>query len=245
MWRRVLSVGLLALVHVVAAPAAHAAVPWTWPVVGPVVRGFDPPDDPYGAGHRGIDIAVDLVTVIVAPDAGVVTFAGKVGGRLFLTIDHGGGLSSTCSWLTEVMVRKGDHVVRGQPVATTGWGHPELPMPHLHFGVRLDGTYVDPLHYLEAASVSGLIRLAPIDAPAPAGASATGRMTGLAYPTMARAVRAGDPGDGVDPGRRGARHRRHLAMASVPGQRATQRGRADRSTRAALRHCVARRSGHR
>ena len=75
------------------------------------VRGYDPPDSPYGSGHRGIDIATAIGTVVVAPDHGVVTFAGKVGGRLFLTIDHGGGVLSTCSWLTSVLVRKGDRVL--------------------------------------------------------------------------------------------------------------------------------------
>src|SRR5438045_5128647 len=84
----------------------RAAVPWTWPVTGAIVRGFDLPDDPYGAGHRGIDIAAGVGTVVVAADDGVVTFAGKVGGRLFLTIDHGRGVSSTCSWLMSVLVRK-------------------------------------------------------------------------------------------------------------------------------------------
>jgi hypothetical protein len=246
MWRRAICGGLLALVPFVsAAPTADAAVAWTWPVIGPVVRGFDPPDDPYGAGHRGIDIAADLMTVIVAPDDGVVTFAGKVGGKLFLTIDHGGSVSSTCSWLTQVMVRKGDHVVRGQSVATTAWGHPELPMPHLHFGVRLDGTYVDPLDYLGLATVSGLIRLAPIATATPAARFTTGRMTGLAYPTVARAVRAGGAGARLESGRRGAGGRHRLAMARVPGQRAAQRGRPRRIPGAAVRGLVERRGGHR
>jgi len=142
--------------------AASAATPWSWPVSGAIVRGFDPPDDPYGAGHRGIDIAAPVGSIVVAPDDGVVTFAGKVGGRLFLTIDHGGGVSSTCSWLTSVFVRKGDRVSRGQAVATTGWGHADLTVPHLHFGVRLNGTYVDPLTYLASPSVVDLIRLAPL-----------------------------------------------------------------------------------
>jgi murein DD-endopeptidase MepM/ murein hydrolase activator NlpD len=141
---------------------ASAATPWSWPVSGAIVRGFDPPDDPYGAGHRGIDIAAPVGSIVLAPDDGVVTFAGKVGGRLFLTIDHGGGVTSTCSWLTSVLVRKGDRVTRGQPVATTGWGHAELTVPHLHFGVRLNGTYVDPLSYLVSPSVVDLIRLAPL-----------------------------------------------------------------------------------
>src|SRR5262245_58422291 len=145
-------------------PMAHAAAatPWSWPVTGAIVRGFDPPDNPYGSGHRGIDIATAIGTVVVAPDSGVVTFAGKVGGRLFLTIDHGGGVSSTCSWLSSVLVHKNDRVVRGQPIATTDWGHAELPVPHLHFGVRLNGTYVDPMEYLATPSVTGLIRLAPL-----------------------------------------------------------------------------------
>ena len=39
------------------APVLQAGT-WTWPVQGPVIRGFDPPDQPFGEGHRGIDIAV-------------------------------------------------------------------------------------------------------------------------------------------------------------------------------------------
>ena len=158
-------------------------------MTGPIVRGYDPPDSPYGSGHRGIDIAAEMGSVVLAPDAGVVTFAGKVGGRLFLTIDHGGGVTSTCSWLTSVLVRKNDRVTRDQPVATTGWGHADLTVPHLHFGVRLDGAYVDPLAYLGAPSVTSMIRLAPVDTPAP---MATGRMTGLAYPSTPRVARLPD-----------------------------------------------------
>lgn len=158
-------------------------------MTGPVVRGYDPPDSPYGSGHRGIDIAAEIGSVVLAPDAGVVTFAGKVGGRLFLTIDHGGGVTSTCSWLTSVLVRRNDRVTRNQPVATTGWGHADLTVSHLHFGVRLDGAYVDPLTYLGAPAVSTMIRLAPLNTPAP---MATGRMTGLAYPSTLRFARLPD-----------------------------------------------------
>jgi len=131
-------------------------------VVGPVIRGFDLPDDPYGSGHRGIDIAASVGTTIVAPADGIVSFAGPVGGRLFLTIDHGGGLASTFSWLTANLVKKGDVVVRGQPVALTGWGHPGATVPHLHFGVKLNGAYVDPMEYLGPVSLAAFVRLAPI-----------------------------------------------------------------------------------
>jgi murein DD-endopeptidase MepM/ murein hydrolase activator NlpD len=131
--------------------------------------------------------------VIIAPDDGVVTFAGKVGGRLFLTIDHGGGISSTCSWLSSVLVRKNDHVVRGQPVATTGWGHPELPMPHLHFGVRSNGTYVDPMAFLGPVAVTGLIRLAAL------GGNSTAALAASAVSEAAAVAIAAEVKTDVDP----------------------------------------------
>jgi murein DD-endopeptidase MepM/ murein hydrolase activator NlpD len=127
-----------------------------------VIRPFDPPEGPYGAGHRGIDIAAEPGTPVVAPADGVVTFAGQVGGHLFVTIDHGGDLRSTCSWVSALSVRAGDVVRAGQEIARTGWGHPGAPVPHLHFGVRLGDTYVDPLDHLGPLSVVGLVRLAPL-----------------------------------------------------------------------------------
>jgi len=133
------------------APSPRTAVPvpqagsWSWPVTGPVIRGFDPPSDPYGAGHRG-----------------VVTFSGKVGGQLFITLDHGDGLSSTYSWLSSTTVRKGDHVSRGGTIGATGVGHPGSSVTHLHFGVKLAGEYIDPMSVLGPLSVVSLIRLAPL-----------------------------------------------------------------------------------
>ncbi|HEY8019141.1 MAG TPA: M23 family metallopeptidase [Actinomycetota bacterium] len=173
-----LLVTTLALADAGPAPAAGL---WTWPVAGPILRAFDPPDDPYGSGHRGIDVGTAVGTAVVSPAAGVVTFAGKVGGQLFLTIAHGGALQSTASWLTDVLVRKGDTVAEGQVVAHTGWGHAVDPSPHLHFSVRLDGVYVDPLDYLAPMDVSALIHLAPLGAAtarAPAAASGSGGAVG-------------------------------------------------------------------
>lgn len=143
-------------------PALPASGTWTWPVVGPVIEPFDPPDTPYGSGHRGIDIAAPVGTTVVAPAAGVVAFAGRVGGELFVTLDHGGGLTSTSSWVSAALVVEGDAVSRGSAIALTGTGHPGSSTPHLHFGVRLDGVYLDPMTFLEAPSVSDLIRLAPL-----------------------------------------------------------------------------------
>jgi murein DD-endopeptidase MepM/ murein hydrolase activator NlpD len=153
---------VLSVLSVAPAIPAFASGTWTWPVSGPVVRAFDPPGTPYGSGHRGIDIAAPVGTVVRAPATGVVTFAGSVGGRLFVTIDHGGGLLSTCSFLSGLIVRKGDVVVQGQPIALSGSGHVGDISPDVHLGVRLAGQYVDPMDYLTAMSIVDLIRLAPI-----------------------------------------------------------------------------------
>ncbi len=104
--------------------------------------------------------------MVYAPASGTVSFAGSVGGHVFLTIVHGGGLASTYSWLDALLVKKGDTVVVGQAVARSGWGHPNGSTPHLHLGVKLDGGYVDPLDYLRPLDLASLIRLAPLVATA-------------------------------------------------------------------------------
>jgi murein DD-endopeptidase MepM/ murein hydrolase activator NlpD len=146
-----------------AAGPARAAGDWSWPVLGPVIQGFDPPDTPFGSGHRGIDIAVALGSPVRAPAAGTVTFAGPVGGRLFLTIDHGAGLESRHSFLNALVARRGDTVSTGQVVARSGTGHGGEVVPHMHFAVLLHDAYVDPLDYLEPIEVWRFIRLAPLD----------------------------------------------------------------------------------
>jgi murein DD-endopeptidase MepM/ murein hydrolase activator NlpD len=162
-WRLVLPLAI-ALCATTPAGAGAASSGWPWPVVGPVLRGFELPAGPYGAGHRGIDIAVTEGTQVRAPAPGVVSFAGCVGGQLFVTLDHGGGLQSTYSWLSAALVRKGDAVAEGAPIALSGLGHPGSAIAHLHFGVKFGGNYVDPMVYLSPGSVVNLIRLAPIPA---------------------------------------------------------------------------------
>src|SRR5439155_18727561 len=81
-------------------PSAQA---WTWPVTGPVLQGFSfDPAHPYAAGqHRGIDVgAAGSGVPVLAPAAGVVSFAGTVptSGKS-VTIDTPDGLSVTLTHL--------------------------------------------------------------------------------------------------------------------------------------------------
>ncbi|MFL6176142.1 MAG: M23 family metallopeptidase, partial [Ornithinibacter sp.] len=82
-----------------ARPAASTAdrARWRWPVRPrpPVVRPFQAPLTIYGAGHRGLDLAVAEGTPVLAVEGGVVTHAGPVAGRGTVTVAHPGGLSST------------------------------------------------------------------------------------------------------------------------------------------------------
>ena len=141
---------------------AAAEATWTWPVVGPIVVAFDPPDSPYGTGHRGIDVAAALGTEVLAPADGVVTFAGPVGGRLFVTVDLGDGVLSTSSFLSSITVHRDDVVSAGQVVGSSGSGHTGSPVPVLHFSVRIDDVYVDPMSYLPMPDPSAWLRLAPV-----------------------------------------------------------------------------------
>src|SRR2546422_29121 len=165
--KRWLALAVAGLALLPRASVARAAGPpaygtYTWPVVGPVIRGFEPPPNPYAPGHRGIDIGAPFGSDMVAAQDGTVAFSGWVGGSLFISIDHADGVRTTYSWISAAEVRRGDVVTRGQEIGKTGQGHPGSITPHLHFGARVGTTYIDPMLLLEHGSVAGLIHLAPL-----------------------------------------------------------------------------------
>lgn len=155
----------LALLSFVAAPSAGSAtLDLIQPVPGPITRHFEPPPTPYAAGHRGIDFGAPIGTRVVAAAAGTVSFAGQVGGSLFVSIDHPGGLRTTYSFLSAVLVKKGQAASQGQPIARSGPGAAG-EHPNLHFGLRSGADYLDPEPYLLASIRRNLWRviwLAPV-----------------------------------------------------------------------------------
>ncbi|MGK3205044.1 M23 family metallopeptidase [Amycolatopsis sp. MEPSY49] len=119
----------------------------SWPLSpDPVVtKYFDAPETPYGAGHRGVDLAAVPGQEVLSADAGVVVFAGLVGGRPVMSVDHDGGLRTTYEPV-EPKVAVGDQVYRGQVIGTVLAGHPGCAIAAcLHWGVRRGDEYVDPL----------------------------------------------------------------------------------------------------
>jgi len=131
------------------------------PVDGPISAFFQAPETDYGPGHRGIDYAVTEGAGVRAAGAGIVTFAGSVAGVLAVTVDHGSGLVSTYSVLADVRVQRGQEVDQGTWLGSSGSSH-RGEAPGLHFGVKLDGRYVDPLDYLGPLDLSGAIHLVPV-----------------------------------------------------------------------------------
>lgn len=126
------------------AACAERCGDWTWPVDEVrLERAFEAPAHRYGAGHRGIDLRVAPGADVRAPAAGVVAFSGDVAGRGVLTIDHGKGLVTTLEPVDSDLVA-GDPVTGGDRVATLGLGGHAAPGT-LHFGVRLDGEYINPM----------------------------------------------------------------------------------------------------
>ena len=99
--------------------------------------------------HQGIDIANSSGTPIYAADGGTVVTAGWGGSSwgYLVTIDHGNGYMTYYGHNSKVIVRAGDHVYKGQQISLMG-STGVSSGPHCHFGVKLNGTFVNPLNYL-------------------------------------------------------------------------------------------------
>lgn len=125
---------------------------WQWPVAGAVVRRFDPPDQPWLPGHRGVDLEADEFTIVRAAGSGVVWFAGVVANRPLVSIAHPNGTRTTYEPVRP-LVSAGDPVVVGEPIGVLRAGHLGCPGTCLHWGLRMDDTYLDPLALLGLSRV--------------------------------------------------------------------------------------------
>lgn len=153
----ILAVVLLAPIHVEAISCPGLVMP----IDGEIVR----PYAPIGryAGHWGIDIAAAEGSAVGAADGGTVSFAGEVAGVKSVTVDHGGGLRTSYSYLSEIGVRRGQWVAERATVGYSGLDH---ELTALHFSVRVGDVYQDPQRWLGCLSVPHpALSLVPVPVP--------------------------------------------------------------------------------
>lgn len=98
--------------------------------------------------HGGLDIATRRGTPVIAPADGVVTFAGRNGGLgKMVKIDHGHGKITRYGHLQKYLVKRGDHVNRGDKIGLVG-DTGRSTAPHLHYEVHVNGIAVNPQKYI-------------------------------------------------------------------------------------------------
>jgi murein DD-endopeptidase MepM/ murein hydrolase activator NlpD len=128
-----------------------ASTPSIWPTRGWVTSDFGTRIDPYTAErkmHQGMDIATPHGQPIFTPSDGTVVFAGAENGYgKVLVVDHGYGVKTRYAHLSEIHVRLGQRVNRGDKVAAVG-NTGRSTGPHLHYEVRVNGIPENPRKFI-------------------------------------------------------------------------------------------------
>jgi murein DD-endopeptidase MepM/ murein hydrolase activator NlpD len=133
-----------------AAEATGALPTFRWPVRGKVITAYGAKAN--GKANDGINLAVPEGTPVKAADDGVVAYSGnelKGYGNLVL-IRHANGYVTAYAHASELMVKRGDTIKRGQVIAKSGQSG-EVQSPQLHFEIRKGSSPVDPLQFLNGA----------------------------------------------------------------------------------------------
>jgi septal ring factor EnvC (AmiA/AmiB activator) len=123
-----------------------------WPTTGEMTLPFgrirNPGSDTY-TRHLGVDISAEAGSEIRAVHQGVVAYCDWFRGYGKLVIlDHGGGYNSIYSHCSEILVKKGDPVSAGQPIALVGETG-SIKGSFLYFEIRENGQPVDPAVWLQ------------------------------------------------------------------------------------------------
>lgn len=131
---------------------AAAARPSHAPAPGYISSGFGYRADPFTGGrshHYGVDFDANIGDPVQAAAAGIVSFAGwKNGYGHTVVVDHGDGYQTLYAHNQKNLVREGDLVRAGQPLAKVG-SSGRSTGSHLHFEVHVNGRPVNPMAYLE------------------------------------------------------------------------------------------------
>jgi murein DD-endopeptidase MepM/ murein hydrolase activator NlpD len=135
----------------VKATEATGALPtFRWPVRGKVITSYGAKTN--GKVNDGINLAVPEGTPVKAAEDGVVAYSGnelKGYGNLVL-VRHANGYVTAYAHASELLVKRGDTIKRGQIIAKSGQSG-EVGSPQLHFEIRKGSSPVDPLQFLNGA----------------------------------------------------------------------------------------------
>jgi murein DD-endopeptidase MepM/ murein hydrolase activator NlpD len=131
----------------VAAPPPRSGGGFAWPVNGKVLSSFGPKKG--GLHNDGINIAAKKGASVKVTDAGTIAYAGNElpGYGNMILVRHSGGWVSAYGHLSQVLIKRGDKVKRGQIIARAG-STGKVTTPQLHFELRKGATAVDPKKYL-------------------------------------------------------------------------------------------------
>ncbi|HWU68849.1 MAG TPA: peptidoglycan DD-metalloendopeptidase family protein [Stenotrophobium sp.] len=128
---------------VASAPAGPMRFEWRWPLNGSVSRNYAP-----AAGNKGLDFTGVLGMPVLAAAPGKVVYSGNAlkGYGELIIIKHDDTYLSAYAYNRRRLVKEGDVVTGGQPIAELGLGPQNKPL--LHFEIRANGKPVNPLDYL-------------------------------------------------------------------------------------------------
>ncbi|WP_298267294.1 LysM peptidoglycan-binding domain-containing M23 family metallopeptidase [uncultured Bradyrhizobium sp.] len=132
------------------AETTSALPTFRWPVRGKVITAYGSKTN--GKVNDGINVAVPEGTPVKAAEDGVVAYSGnelKGYGNLVL-VRHSNGYVTAYAHASEILVKRGDTIKRGQVIAKSGQTG-EASSPQLHFEIRKGSSPVDPLQFLNGA----------------------------------------------------------------------------------------------
>lgn len=124
---------------------------WPVPASSRITSRFgdrEAPVEGASTSHKGIDIGAEEGSSIKAAESGTVVIASySQSAGNYVMISHGGGVYTVYMHLSEIYVSEDEEVSKGDTIGTVGsTGY--STGPHLHFGIRIDGSYDDPLNYV-------------------------------------------------------------------------------------------------
>lgn len=124
---------------------------WPCPSSSRITSQFGGRESPVAgasSNHQGVDIGASTGADIIAAASGEVTISTySYSAGNYIMINHGGGIYTVYMHASKLLVSVGDQVKQGDVIAkvgSTGYS----TGPHLHFGIRLNGSYVNPLTYV-------------------------------------------------------------------------------------------------